>query len=204
MELLFKRKEHLLSAVRKNPRLLDVPKGIDWSMQEVIDDSFPYHRSHPDIEAKALERGMAEYNPYVIPSQKLWTWNYDSKERLKMTTYRLGALVYYRENTVLPYLASIENHPNSTRRDDIEESSDFAISVAIKSVVKELLLLRRKKSDLYKYLSSYDINHFSEIRKALFEKTKRFKEDTEDFIKKSQCEIKEAEVRNQAAGKRAA
>ena len=154
-------------------------------MEEAIHDTFPYYRSHPTIEAEVIERGMREYDPTIILPQRLWTWNYDSGHRLKMTIYRLGSLVYYRENTVSRYIAS------STMGGDIEESMDNTISIAMKSVAEEILVGRRKDANIY--LSTHDHVHINEIRKILFWKTVRLKEDTEKLIEKSQCEIKEAE-----------
>ena len=185
MELLSKRRNHLLFAIRKNPRIIRCPRGIDWSMEEAIHDTFPYYRSHPTIEAEVIERGMREYDPTIILPQRLWTWNYDSGHRLKMTIYRLGSLVYYRENTVSRYIAS------STMGGDIEESMDNTISIAMKAVAEEILVGRRKDANIY--LSTHDHVHINEIRKILFWKTVRLKEDTEKLIEKSQCEIKEAE-----------
>jgi len=125
---------------RKNPCVIGCPKGIDWSMQEVMDENYPYYRSHPDIEAEVIERGMIPYDPNILGPEKLWAWNYNLAHRLKMSTYRLRSLVYYRENTVLPYLAYLKTEPNSTMGGDIKESMDNAISVAMKSVAEHILL----------------------------------------------------------------
>ena len=115
MDGLLKRKEHLLSVVRKNPRVIECPKGIDWSMQEVMDEeNYPYYRSHPTIEAEVIEKGMIPYDPNILAPEKLWAWNYNSAHCLEMSAYRLRSLVHYHENTVLPYLAYLKTEPNST------------------------------------------------------------------------------------------
>ncbi len=205
MELLSKRKQHLLFAIRKNPRVLGSPIGIDWSMQEAKDTYiYPYYRSHPDIEAEVIERGMREYDPNIVLPSRLWNLNYDLGDHLTMATYRLGALVYYRENSISRYITSLETEPKdlkitlnqadkssfSTTGGDIKESIDSAISVAMKSVAEEILHVRRKEDNIL--VTNYDHNHLRMIRKTLSWKTKSLKEDTENLIEKVLCEIKEA------------
>ena len=70
---------------------------------------------------------------------------------------------------------------------------DNAISVAMKSVA-EHVLLDRGISD-HRSLPTYDFNHIAKMRRTLFDKTKKLKEETENLTEKSQCEIKEAEVK---------
>lgn len=206
IELLSKRRRHLLFVIRKNPRVLGCPRSIDWSLQEVKDTSFyPYYRSHPTIEAEVIERGMREYDPNIIPPSRLWSLQYEWREwcdRLQLETYRLGSLVYYRENTVLRYITSTEPHDPkitfnqadkssfSTRGGDIGESMDNAISVAMKSVAEAILVVRRKEHNID--LPELDQNHLHVIQKTLFWKAKTLKENTENLIQKSQCEIREA------------
>ncbi len=139
------------------------------------------------------------------PPSRLWSLQYEWREwcdRLQLETYRLGSLVYYRENTVLRYITSTEPHDPkitfnqadkssfSTRGGDIGESMDNAISVAMKSVAEAILVVRRKEHNID--LPELDQNHLHVIQKTLFWKAKTLKENTENLIQKSQCEIREA------------
>ena len=180
MECLFKRRNHLLFVSRKNPR------------------------AHPTIEAEVFERGMRHYDPNItqvlIHPSRLWSLPYPLCkycDRLQLETYRLGSLIYYRENTVLRYIISTEPHEPKralnqddkstfpTKGGDIEESIDNAISVQMKSVAVAILADRRKQDELNQ-------NQIDRMQNALFWEAKRLKENTENLILKSQCEIREA------------
>lgn len=211
MEVLSKRKNHLLRVIRKNPPMLGRPKSIDWSMQEVKDTSFyPYYRSHPDIKSEVIKRGMIQYDPiitqHMVDLSRLWSleypWCNEWCDRSQLETYRLGSLIYYRENTVLRYITSTEPHDPKialnqddkptfpTKGGDIAESMDNAISVQMKSVSEAILADRRKQDGID--LLDLDQKHIDHIQKTLFRKAKAFKENTENLILKSQCEIREA------------
>ncbi len=120
-------------------------------------------------------------------------------DRLHLETYRLGLLISYRENTVLRCITPTQPHDPKIdlNQDDkslfrirvkgghIEESIDNAIAVQMKSVEVAILAGRRKQDEL-------DQNQLDRMQNALFWEAKRFKENTENLILESQCEIREA------------
>ena len=162
MDGLSKRRDHLLRISRRNPRAHPTieaevfERGMrDYSLirQDLIDLSKLWSLEYP--LSKYCERLQLELWSLPYPFSK-------SCDRLHLETERLGSLISYRETTVLraittptqPHDPKIDFHPDNVFRitvngRDIEEASDNAIAVQMKSVEVAILASRRKQDELY-------------------------------------------------------
>ena len=182
------RNQHLISAWRQKDKWRDHPY---WTEQEILyKDSYPYSTSDADIKADVIERGM-DYSHDWQQSQHLNIWNYDTSFNMKLVTYRLTALVRFRETTVLPNVVSlqhrslVENQPSiSLMGLRINDQSDLAISTAMEAVADEIIFHRRVLWDKIKTTPPYG-EYRRNLRHTLFEKTRHFHIETERLISES-------------------